>query len=268
MGGNKNQHNGRITSGQTATPPSQGGVNVQPVNITRPPKYIVTIGFEVNHIATAFIGETQDLSVDYGHAFFYITRDDEVTVFFSFGPSGGKYSSKPPYKPFQYSGRRPGTTLYPITEVSHLIRLQITEKQATDVKVETEKFTQRVNNGKEHYTAIFNDTCAETARDMLTYGGVDTPSGSGPVKGIGADFVTQRINVVNPYMWHKRLLNQYKGQISYPGPLGYGGLEAPDYIKIEDPNYYWYLESGWPDPLVDTNQTNIIHGIAPVIQSK
>lgn len=48
MGGNKNPHNGRITSGQTATPPSQGGVNVQPVNITRPPKYIVTIGFEVN----------------------------------------------------------------------------------------------------------------------------------------------------------------------------------------------------------------------------
>ncbi|OOX78466.1 hypothetical protein [Snodgrassella alvi] len=69
MGGNKNPHNGRITSGQTATPPSQGGVNVQPVNITRPPKYIVTIGFEVNY-PNAFVNGVQDLSVDYSHAFF------------------------------------------------------------------------------------------------------------------------------------------------------------------------------------------------------
>lgn len=63
MGGNKNQHNGRTTSGQTATPPSQGGVNVQPVNITRPPTYTLTVGFEVNY-PTAFDGTTQNLGLE------------------------------------------------------------------------------------------------------------------------------------------------------------------------------------------------------------
>ncbi|MEQ1137017.1 hypothetical protein [Acinetobacter seifertii] len=58
-------------------------------------KYIVTIGFEVNY-PDAFVERdngwvsksnerTQLLDIDYGHAFFYVTKNDIVEVFFSFG---------------------------------------------------------------------------------------------------------------------------------------------------------------------------------------
>lgn len=57
---------------------SQVGVNIKTVNITRPPKYILTVGFEVNY-PSAFDGLTQNLGQedppndkigDYGHGFF------------------------------------------------------------------------------------------------------------------------------------------------------------------------------------------------------
>lgn len=59
---------------------SPGDINITNVQITRK-TYILTVGFEVNH-ADAFVDGIQDLSIDYGHAFFYITKNDIVTVFF------------------------------------------------------------------------------------------------------------------------------------------------------------------------------------------
>lgn len=255
MGGNKNQHNGRITSGQTATPPSQGGVNVQPVNITRPPKYILTVGFEVNY-PDAFVNGVQDLSVDYGHAFFYITRDDVVTVFFSFGPrglgQGGKFTN-------EYNGRRPGNTSYVITEITELYRLTITEKQANDVKTAADKFTQKVNAGKEFYDASMNDTCAETARDILAEGGVSTPNGSGPVKGGGVDWATTHGSFVNPYKWNFDFLREYGLGITYFGPGGVASLDFTSNgrkILVDR----WVLLPGNRDPLIATGQATIVQG--------
>lgn len=255
MGGNKNQHNGRITSGQTATPPSQRGVNVLPVNITRPPKYVVTVGFEVNY-PNAFVNGVQDLSVDYGHAFFYITRDDVVTVFFSFGPrglgQGGKVTN-------EYNGKRPGNTSYAIGEIAELYRLTITEKQANNVKTAADKFTQKVNAGKEFYDASLNDTCAETARDILAEGGVSTPNGSGPVKGGGADWITTHGSFVNPYKWNFDFLREYGPGITYFGPGGIRNLNFINGRKVAvDPE--WILVPGDIDPLIATGQASIAQG--------
>jgi hypothetical protein len=47
-----------------------------------------------------------------------------------------------------------------------------------------------------------NDTCAETARDVLHAADISTPSGSGPVKHSG--IVNAPIAyAVNPYAWHQ-----------------------------------------------------------------
>lgn len=257
MGG-KEQHNGRISSGNTATPPSQGGVNIQPVNITRPPKYILTVGFEVNY-PNAYVNRTQDLSVDYGHAFFYITKDDVVTVFFSFGPNGaatpGKFTD-------EYTGRRPGNTSYGIGEITELYRFTITEKQAKDVKTAADAFTAKVNAGKEFYTASMNDTCAETARDILAEGGVSTPNGSGPVKGGGVDWVTTHGSFVNPYRWNEDFLKEYGPGITYLGPRGAAGLQRipPGTGRNIFIRPKWILSDGDIDPLISNGHGSSTQG--------
>lgn len=256
MGG-KGQYNGSISSGSTATSSNPSGVNVRHVNITRPSKYILTVGFEVNFPETAYINGVQDLSVDYGHAFFYITKDNKVTVFFSFGPIGfatpGKITDA-------HTGPRLGTTSYPITEISTLYRFTISEKQADDVKKAADAFTQKVNSGKELYNGSMNDTCAETARDMLKEGGVSTPNGSGPIKGLGIDWITTHVNFVNPYKWNEGFSNKYgKTGIEYYGEKGFKNLSLKKgkNVGLKDK---WILRPNDDDPILKGSQSVVIHG--------
>lgn len=240
--------NNQTTSGTTQQQP-QTTVNQQISN----PKYIVTIGFEVNHIATAFINDTQDLSVDYGHAFFYITKDDLVTVFFSFGPNGAAVPGK---ITDEYNGPRPGNTSYAVTEISKLFRLEINETQADNVLKAATDFTSKVAAGTEKYNASNNDTCAETARDILKEGGVKTPSGSGHITGIGLDFITKTFTFVNPYMWHKNCLAEYGAEITYYGPRGMAGIDADGYTIASGG---WTVAAGSNDPLFGSPDITTIH---------
>ena len=189
MGGNKNQHNGRISSGQTAPPPSQGGVNVQPVNITRPPTYTLTVGFEVNY-PTAFDGTTQNLGLedppndkigDYGHGFFYVTDSGNIIVTaISFGPD-----ARATTKHISGQGRK-GTINYRISEVTQLFRLTISERQCNNLKKAVAAFKKQVDNEEVLYDPFWNDTCAARARKVLDEAGIDTPSGEGYVKELAA----------------------------------------------------------------------------------
>jgi len=231
---------------------SSNDINITNVQIRRK-LYILTVGFEVNH-PRAFVDGVQDLSIDYGHAFFYVTKNDIVDVFFSFGPKGfaaqGKITD-------EYSGARPGDTSYSITEITRLFRLKISEEMAIKVKKKADRFTAKVNAGTEHYYAFMNDTCAETARDILKEAGVSTPSGSGPVKGVGSDGITTMGTFVNPYKWHFDFSEKYKqtGIICY----GNGGSSdvANDLITL---NSSWVLYPGDNDVLISTDQEGVIHG--------
>jgi len=231
---------------------SREDINITNVQIRRK-TYILTVGFEVNH-PSAFINGIQDLSVDYGHAFFYITKNNEVDIFFSFGPKGlavpGKITD-------EYSGARPGSTNYSITEVTRLFRLKISEEIAINVKDNADAFTAKVNAGTEHYYAFMNDTCAETARDILSAGGVSTPPGSGPIKGVGSDEITTMGSFVNPYSWYFDFLKKYEntGIICY-GTDGAGNV-ANDLITLYNS---WVLYPGDNDVLLSTGLETIIHG--------
>ncbi|WP_404680164.1 hypothetical protein [Raoultella terrigena] len=231
---------------------SPGDINITNVQIARK-TYILTIGFEVNH-PDAFADGVQDLSIDYGHAFFYITKNGIVTVFFSFGPKGlaapGKITD-------EYSGARPGNTSYGITEVTRLFRLKISEEMAGEVRKLTNIFTEKVNAGSEHYYAFMNDTCAETARDMLIEGGVTTPPGSGPIKGVGADGFTTTGSFVNPYKWYDDFSKEYNdGGIICYGPEGRDNVDNNLFTLYNS----WVLHSGDNDVLISTSQEKIVHG--------
>jgi len=231
---------------------SPDDVNITNVQIKRK-VYILTVGFEVNH-PEAYVGGVQDLSIDYGHAFFYVTKNNIVTVFFSFGPKG---FAEPGKITDEYSGARPGDTSYAITEVTRLFRLKISEEMAGEVSKASKVFTEKVNAGSEHYYAFKNKTCAATSRDMLIECGVTTPSGSGPIKGVGVDWLTMKGSFVNPYKWYDNFSKEYSdiGIINY-GPEGRYNV-ANDLFTLYKS---WVLHPGDDDVLISTGLEGIIHG--------
>lgn len=196
--------------------------------------YYVVIGFEVNNPA-AFIGNTHDLAEDYGHAFFYTVRNNIIQQRFSFGPngpgkigwfdSGGRNRGTPNNYDIGailkdgYKNARPGTPDYGISERMKLFKVTLTKKQAEELEKNTAKLREEIISGKQQYTAYINDTCAETARDVLSKSGIDTPTGSGKVKHSGiVDFPIAY--AVNPYMWHFNFKNDGYRELIYRPRLG------------------------------------------------
>jgi len=198
------------------------------------PPYVV-VGFEVNQteaftlstintldykiMKMAGVGEkhwVHHLDKDYGHAFFYVVSYGVVVKFFSFGPAGaGKIGwanrgSRTPGEPNVwnqgavlkdgYANSRPGTPDYEISEATKLFKISLTKDQYKRLMKETGRIREKIKKGEEKYTAYVNDTCAETARDILDAAGIPTPSGSGFVNQSGAPWV----HAINPYMWHHR----------------------------------------------------------------
>lgn len=176
--------------------------------------YYVVIGFEVNK-PDAFKDNIQDLAIDYGHAFFYIVKNKRVTKAFSFGPTvrgkTGWFDKGEPIGRNAYNrgafikdgnrNARPGSPDYPITETIKAFRILLTLKQGRALEKETDTIRQEIFEGKQEYTAYMNDTCAETARDILEEAEVSTPDGAGKVKNSAiASFSIAY--AVNPYMWH------------------------------------------------------------------
>jgi hypothetical protein len=190
--------------------------------------YYVVVGFETND-PSAFTAGTHDLAIDYGHAFFYVVKNNVISKVFSFGPKSagkvgwlGRGSSDTPNN-FNtgavlkdgFKNARPGTPDYAIPDEVKVFKLPLTARQGIVLEQETDKIRQRIISGKQKYTAYMNDTCAETARDILTASSISSPSGSGAVKHSGL------VNVpiayaVNPYMWHHNFVKAGHIEVRYP----------------------------------------------------
>lgn len=192
-----------VTIGSSQTSPVENKQRAQ-VALDR---YYVVVGFEVNK-PEAFVDDVHDLAVDYGHAFIYLVKNVTITNFFSFGPNGpgkigwfnkGKVMTS---KKDGYQNARPGTANYFIKEDVKAFKLSVTTQQAIDVHKEIDKLRLEIYNGSLEYSAIMNDTCAETAKEILDEAGVQTPSGSGWVKHSKMASVPI-VYAVNPYSWHK-----------------------------------------------------------------
>jgi len=188
--------------------------------------YYLVVGFEVNK-PSAFVDDVHDLAVDYGHAFFYMVKNFSIIAFFSFGPDGlGKIGwfdkggtqfeeniyNVGAFKKDGYVNSRPGTPDYAISERVKAFRLALTLRQALDLKVKLKEVRSKIYRGEIRYSALMNDTCAETAKDILEDAGIPTPSGSGAVKH-SAMLKFPVAYAVNPYKWHKNFKAQYNEEI-------------------------------------------------------
>ncbi|CAP02963.1 hypothetical protein ABSDF_p20021 (plasmid) [Acinetobacter baumannii SDF] len=234
-------------------------------------EYVVVVGFEVNH-PNAFVIQdngwftksnerTQLLDIDYGHAFFYVTKNDVVEVFFSFGPYGAgkdgwfnKGNSRSPngwntgaVVKNGYASSRPGTPDYPITEKATLYRMLVSEKMAKKIIDETNTIRSEIISGDQKYTAWVNDTCAETAYDILVNYISNLPMGTGAVKQSGAPV----LKVINPYMWHYNFTKSKfaKPEIIYPtvGKTSGKAVLSSNGINL---NNSWTLKPKDIDPIV------------------
>jgi hypothetical protein len=176
--------------------------------------FYVVVGFEVNH-ADAFVDGTHILNKDYGHAFYYLVRNTTIIAAYSFGPIGlgkvGWFNGGDSNNPNAYNrgavikngymNARKGTPDYPITEVIKAFKVKITPGQGAKLLAETTKMRAEIVSGDYKYNASMNDTCAESAKEILDTVDIDTPSGSGAIKHEGfASFPL--VYAVNPYKWH------------------------------------------------------------------
>ena len=235
-------------------------------------KYFLLLGFETNFAETAFIEKEVGIFIkkkeyvqilegegrDYGHAFFYVTKNDVVESFFSFGPreelgeikyKGGEVAGNE--KPYAngYVNKRPSDSHYEITEVTRIFKLALTEKKFQKIVKKVEELEKKIAEGKP-YHVLMNDTCAEEAEDILDDIIDDFPDGKGYVD-IG--IMIPPFKVVNPYMWCYQCFLKYGKPYKYP--------EYPELGKaknILDPDgefecsvIAWNLKKGDSDPLHD-----------------
>lgn len=215
-------------------------------------QYYLVVGFEVNHIATAFRNNTQNLNIDYGHAFFFTVQNGKILTVHSFGPDGDATPTVAELKAGidEYSGKRPGRTDYPINQVSRLYKFKISKTQAINIKKHADQFRKKVNSGDEKYTAYMNDTCAEAAKDILDDANIDTPSGKGYVTtpSGATNFLFEPLYIngwkvpasgtmfVNPYSWHDQFKKKYGAAALY---TYYGVRTGSIYLEKE-----WQLKEG------------------------
>jgi hypothetical protein len=178
--------------------------------------YYVVIGFEVNR-SHAYVDGTHDLAVDYGHAFFYLVKNTLIARVFSFGPNGpgkvgwidkggqrwmrNRYNTGAILKDGTTTSR-PATPNYAISEPVRAFRILLSFGQAKRLEQEVDKARSQIMNQQIKYNAMFNDTCAETAKEVLDDSGIETPSGYGTVKHSGILQLPLSYSV-NPYQWHR-----------------------------------------------------------------
>ena len=216
-----------------------------PTTTTPVDAYVVIIGFEVNY-PDAFNDGIMDLDVDYGHAFFYITKNDRIVISFSFGPNGG---SDPNSLANKVSGSgeigpRPGRATYPVSEATKLFRIPVTEKVAKETIKNTQETIAEINAGKLKYNVVYNDTCAATAREILEETIDDLPSGSGKVKTSKTGWQTTVPMMTNPYMWH----HNFKIATIIDKKTKKKRLKYKEYIL---PEQDLVLKVGKADPLIE-----------------
>lgn len=214
----------------------------------------VVVGFEVwSPPRTAFVNLVHNIDTnnggDYGHAFFYLVEKEKIVRLFSFGPAGigkigwfdlGTKSAVANKKAIIKDGAadaRPSDANYQITEDTKLFRVNITAGQANKLKTLIDKFVKDIKEKKEPYTVWLNDTCAETARDLLLKANIKTPEGSGKVKAPKIGEIPL-ITMVNPYMWHHNFLYSKKPtyQKAFLGSMEYKWQEAQS-KQIRDPAF-------------------------------
>lgn len=282
----------------------------KPITEVQLDEYYVVIGTETNLPELAYLPKKTVLlktrnhhdlktplpennnTAEWGHGFFYVTKNDEVFSFFSYGPAGDESN---------ITGNT-STCDYPVTEVTHLYRLKISEQHAKNIALDVNKIRKKsnsiifdeekneyVNNesagkDKKKYRALTNSTCAKEAEKILKkHLGVKVPDGNGYIK-----YGVFSIPAVNPYSWWEKLQKSSLEKLKYPefpktgkaeiklGKVLSDGMSEfvhrlygpnlSDYYEADSiiwrtgddaaKDEYWFLQVGDPDPLIEWGYIN------------
>ena len=149
-----------------------------------------------------------------------------IADFLSFGPK--KLGAVNKFKDGRKNAR-PATANYLIREKVTAFKIPISAKKAEKLQAEVTKVRDEIDSGQMMYAVYMNDTCAETARDILDDADIKTPSGSGL---ISVGFLSIAY-AVNPSKWHDNLKKDIGGEKVYSFlPTSLPWLPEPD---TEDP---------------------------------
>lgn len=206
----------------------------EPLSEVEVDDYYVVIGIEAN-VHEAYQMEKVTFSnkkekhqflsgpnLDWGHAFFYVVKNEEVQCFFSFGPSAGKKMGEN-----RVIGNS-ATCQYPIGEVAQLYVLKINAFDADIIKSKVTNVYKKTNNqyydfeseewrdvnsNDKKYRALTNETCAKEAYLILSagLGKNKIPDAKGYIKIYGISK-----NAICPYAWNENLLNSNLTHHIYP----------------------------------------------------
>ncbi|MGU4293662.1 hypothetical protein [Escherichia coli] len=258
----------KTTIGALKKQNDSGEPNEKSVKITKPDRYVLSIGFEVN-IERAFQNDTLDLAIDFGHAFLYVTKNNLVTDFFSFGPTK---VIAPEGEKSDSIKKRVGMVNFPIKETSKIFRFTITKKQVEKIHSKIKSFSNKVDNKEEYFDVVTNNTCAKVSQLLLEQAGISTPESSSHVKSSKEEdynWLTETFNFANPYKWYNSFLKQFEHPIGCLGPDGSDALDDTQPAK-----YYHILRDSWilipnqsDDPLIANGMvlkdgSGKIHGTA------
>ncbi|AOA57355.1 hypothetical protein [Acinetobacter larvae] len=212
----------------------------KPTSVIKIDQYYLVVGFEVN-VPQAYRNAKTTLSRkiekhqfmdgngvwDWGHAFFYIVKNEAVYCFFSYGPSIDKSEAQARGERKTGGGSIIGTSAtcqYDIGEVAQLFTVDIDKETADKIKADVDAIYMQTNNyiyneeteeWERHqsmdkkYRALTNETCAKEAEEILRkHLAPQIPAGMGYVKVKGLSK-----KAVNPYAWHEKVaaanLNHY-----------------------------------------------------------
>jgi len=209
-----------VSIGSSYTSPVENRIRAQ-VSVDN---YYVVVGFEVNN-PKAFVNGIQDLAIDYGHAFIYLVKNMEIAGAVSFGPNGAgkigwfnKGRTMTSKKDGQQNGR-PATADYPVREPVKAFRIPVSKQQALRLLKEIKDLRKEIDEGDVEYSALMNDTCAETVKEVLDDADIETPSASGWIK--HSKVLSFRfVYAANPYKWHKQFKERYVETSYTPEELG------------------------------------------------
>lgn len=188
--------------------PKTTTANTQPKDenamaIHREDLFHLVIGFEVNdphayrevHVFPDGMRKVHFVLEDPGHTFMYLTKNRNITFFYSLGPL---------YNDATRRAYGTGTPEYHITGRTRLFRFNLKESQYEKMLAKGKEYRADVLSGERYYNIFHNFTCARSARDIIAAGWPSVPAGTSFIgKGIVMD------DVVNPYAFYEDIHKRY-----------------------------------------------------------
>lgn len=137
-----------------------------------------------------------------GHALYYVVKNGIIQAVLSFGPNTASDAI--------WGQGTPDCTM---KNMVYAFKYNLTKEKGINLIKETEDWREKIISGKEKYKALTNDTCAETALQILRPFIPNLPKGNGLVGGYKVMIFAK---AVTPYWLFEDLKKEGRAYKTYP----------------------------------------------------